>query len=339
MKIPALKRKKHSSKSQYTIGLDIGTSAVRMVKLKFEGDTAELADFAIKGKIKEISAELDGRKVNTALSGPSALIRYVQFPRMSAPELKQALKFEAQKHIPFSVSELYLDAFILKPEMPDNKMLVLLVAIKKEIVNQRLEIMKSEGLRIEVLDFDSIALVNAFNFSYGDEPEVKDRTIALLNIGASFSNLNILEGSIPRMSRDIHAAGNNLTQKIMDIFSVDHTTAEYLKRNPDPEKASRIATLAEAALTDIASEVRTSFDFYESQSSSAVSKIFLSGGASIGPTVREMITNVLGLEVDTWDPLKKIVVSERLKEKKVQEAAHELAVAVGLALRGYGATD
>lgn len=339
MKLHADKDKKGVARSHYATGLDIGTSAVRMVKLRFQSGKAELADFSIKQSLKELIPQIDTKKVNTALSGPASLIRYVQFPRMSAAELKQALKFEAQKHIPFSVSELYLDACILKPEIADNKMLVLLVAIKKDIVDQRLALLKRDGIQVDVVDFDSVALVNAFIFSYGDDPVVKDATIALLNIGASYSNLSILDGSIPLMSRDIHAAGNNLTQKIMDIFSVDHAAAESLKRNPDSDKASRIATLAEAALTDIASEVRTSFDFYESQSANAVSKIFLSGGASIGPGVKDMIANVLGLEVDTWDPLKNIVLTEKVQEQKVHEAAHELAVAVGLALRGYGQTD
>ena len=305
-----------------------------MVKLRMEEDGAELLDFAIKPGLKQVASGLDIKRINTAVSGPSALIRYVLFPRMNPQELKQALRFEAQKHIPFAVSELNMDACILKAEMPDNKMLVLLAAIKKDNVEQRIEMIRSHGLEISVIDFDAVALVNAFNFSYADDPDVKGKTIALLNIGASFSNLNILEDGIPRMSRDIHQAGNHLTQKLMDVFSVDFKTAEKIKRAPDPDKQAKVKTLTEAVLTEIAGEVRISFDFHESQSTSAVSDIFLTGTASIGPEVREILGGLLGMEVCAWDPLKKIRCSGAVQEKKIDEYAHELAVAVGLALRG-----
>ncbi|MEI6631863.1 MAG: pilus assembly protein PilM, partial [bacterium] len=203
-------------KEKIILSLDIGTSGIKFIKLRFAKEGIELCGFGaeptqadLEPLLKNIAQSQNIKKANISVCGPSSIIRYVNFPKMTAQELAQSLKFEAQKHIPFTVSEVNLDAAILKSDLPDNKMLVMLAAIKKEFLEQRLKLIESAGLHVSNVDIDSVAIINAFNFNYTKEDLPQSKSIALLNIGSSFSNLSILEDGMPHLSRDIQVAGNN----------------------------------------------------------------------------------------------------------------------------------
>ena len=328
------------TKEKFSVGVDIGAAQIKVVKLRLAKDQAELCGFDIQPSkfdlgevLKNILEPLSGLPVNISVSGQQSVIRYVNFLRMSNSELKQALKFEAQKHIPFSIAEVNLDGYILKDDLPDNKMLVLIAAVKKELVNQRLKLIEALGYRVNIIDIDSIALINAFNFNYPVEPEEEHKALGLLNIGFSMTNLDILDAGIPRLSRDMHVAGNAFTQKVADIFGLDFANAEKLKINPEAEKLNKIKAGVESALANLAGEIRTSFDYYESQGASSVGKIYLSGGSARLNGLKEMLEHFLSIEVERWDPFKKIKIGSDIDPDKLKESSGELAVAVGLALR------
>lgn len=327
-------------KEKISAGLDIGTSAVKIVKLKFVKENIEIYGFHseplqedLSGLIKNIAQSQSLDKVNISVSGPSAIIRYATFPMMDEEELKQALKFEGQKHIPFPVAEVNMDGYILKKDLPDSKMLVLLAAVKKDLVGKRIKFIEDAGLKINAIDMDSLALVNAFNHNYSGEEALKAKTVALLNIGASMSNLNILEDGIPRLSRDIYSAGNNVTQKIQDAFALDLKSAEEFKLYPDKISLDKLMKVVEAALSNLAAEIRVSFDYYESQSASSVGEIFLSGGGSACSGLSDILANAIGVPVRYWDPLKRINSANGIDAEKLKPLSAQLAVAVGLALR------
>lgn len=328
------------TKERLSVGLDIGTSVIKIVKIKFSKETTELCDFNLEPTpvdlepvLKRISESGDTKNINISVCGPSVIIRYVNFPKMNDVELKQALKFEAQKHIPFSIAEVNLDAYILKSELADNKMLVLLAAVKKEFITQRLKSFVAAGLNVNTIDIDSLALINAFNFNYSSDDNLKNKTVALLNIGASFSNLNILESGIPHLSRDIHIAGNNFTQRLQDTLGLDKKAAEELKLNPDKERLNNVTMAIESVLSNLADELRTSFDYYESQSASSVVKIFLSGAGGNFLGLKDILANSLGIEVEYWDPLRQVNLSNSVDQEKIRAKSYQLAVAVGLAIR------
>lgn len=335
--LPLLEKFKSSpARVGNSVGLDIGTSGIKAVKLKFVKEVIELEGFVLKPAQPGLKSFLESqeiKKANISLSGPSTIIRYVNFPKMSGSELKQAMKFEAQKSIPFSVDDVNLDSCILRPDLPDNKMLVMLAAAKKEFVKERLKLLENSGVKVHVIDLDSLALVNAFNFNYSTQDDFKNKAVALLNIGASFSNLNILEAGLPVLSRDMHIAGNTFTQKIKDMLAVDFKTAEELKITPDKERLTKIAAAVESALSGLANDLRTSFDYYESQSASSVVRIFLSGGGSLFTALKDTLANLLGIEVDYWDPFKKITLGKDIDAESLKAASSQLTVAAGLALR------
>ena len=288
----------------------------------------------LKPVLKKMAESQGIKTLNLSVSGAATMIRYVSFPTMNEEELRQALKFEGQKHIPFAIESVSLDSYILKPDLPDNKMLVLLVAVKKDALSQRLKSIEEAGLKANIVDIDSIALINAFNFNYYQEKEtLKNKAAALLNVGAAQSNLNIIEGNIPRLSRDIFIAGNNFTQKIADTLGIDFKAAEDLKVNPSNENAEKAVSAVESVLSGLASEIRTSFDYYESQCASSVIKIFLSGGGAKFPGLNGMLANLLGIDVEYWDPLKQINIARNLNAQDIKTLSAQLGVAVGLALR------
>jgi type IV pilus assembly protein PilM len=328
------------TKDKLSVGLDIGTSRIKVVKLKVNKGQAELCGFGVEPAqldpgeaLKKLLEPHSGGPINISVSGQQSVIRYVNFPRMSTSELRQALKFEAQKHIPFSVSEVNLDGHILKDDLHDNKMLVLIAAVKKDLVNQRLELIEGLGYRTNIIDIDSIALVNAFNFNYPLEEERDHKALAILNIGSSMTNLNILDAQIPRLSRDMHIAGNAFTQRVADIFGLEFAEAEKLKIDPDEDKLNKIKAGVESVLANLAGEIRTSFDYYESQGASSVGKIFLSGGSAKFNGLKEMLEHFLGAEVEHWDPFKGVKMGEGIDLAKLKASRAELAVALGLALR------
>ena len=328
------------SKERLSIGVDIGGSRIKVARLKVAKGQAELYGFDIEPSGPDLGAGLkgllaahSGAPVNISVSGQQSVIRYVNFPRMNSSELRQALKFEAQKHIPFSSAEVNLDGCILKDDLPDNKMLVLIAAVKKELVRERLKLVEEAGCRANIIDIDSIALINAFNFNYPFEAGGEHKAVALLNIGSSVTNLDILDAGVPRLSRDMHIAGKAFTQKVADIFGLDFESAEKLKANPEPEKLNKIRAGVESALASLAGEVRTSFDYYESQGASSVGRIFLSGGSAKFSGLKEMLEHFLGIEAEAWDPLKNIKIGADIDLGKLKESKGTLAVAVGLALR------
>lgn len=327
------------SRESFSVGLDIGSSEVKAVKLKLSKDKAELCGFNLEPAkenlaqtIKNIVKGYNVDRANISLSGPAAIIRYVNFPMMNEEELKKALKFEAQKHIPFSVDEVNLDAHILKTNLPNSQMLILLAAARKDFIKQRLKIMEEIGIGVDVVNIDSLCLINAFNFNYGQDEQVKQKTVALLNIGAMQSNLSILEAGMPRFSRDINIAGNNFTQKIADNLGIDLKIAEEKKINPDKENSEKIALGLESWIINLANEIRVSFDYYESQGASSVAKIFLSGGGSLFKGVKESLAKALDIEVEYWDPFNRIIPLSSIDAQRLGNLSGQLTVAAGLAL-------
>jgi type IV pilus assembly protein PilM len=145
--------------------------------------------------------------------------------------------------------------------------------------------------------------------------------------------LNILENGLPALSRDISIGGNNFTQKIAEALGIDFKAADKLKNSSDEQNPAKAIAALEAILAKLAQEARSSFDYYESRSVSSVEKIFISGGGSLYAGLKDILTNQMGLGVESWDPLKKITLAGNLDFAKVKTLSGQLAVAIGLALR------
>ena len=328
-----------------TVGLDIGTAAIKAVKLESLNQDYTLQAFSIKETpsdreersdlIKNTLSEINmgNSDLCVSLSGQNVITRYVTLTSMNPVDFKNALKFEAQKYIPFPVAQVYLDGCILKENVSANKMLALIAASKKDFVQQRIKLIQDIGYAVDVVDIDSLALINAFKFNYSDEEILQNKVVALLDIGASISNLSILEQGIPFLSRDILLGGKSFTKKIASDLEIDLKAAEKAKTDIPKAKAEKIKSALEVVLTQLTTELRKSFDYYESQSVSSVEAIYISGGGIFLKDFPANLNNLLGIEVKKWDPLKKVELSPDLDSQIIKEGAAQLAVAIGLSMR------
>lgn len=327
-------------KKENIVGLDIGTSTIKVVQLlKFKEGyslikaSIEEVGFNADEKVKLAAlerlfkrAKISQKEVNVSIEGPSVIIRNIQLPKMSKADLKNAIKFEAEKYIPYSINEVLMDCQIISEAQ--NNMGVLLVAAKKDAVNDKIQLVQKAGLRPWVVDIDSFALINAFNLKNEDS----DKTIALLNIGSEATSVNIICGNLFKFTRNIPVGGKRVTEVIAENFKIDLTQAEELKKNPGDRK-QELNEICLNAMREMAIEIKSSFDYYENQHEEGVSKIFISGGVAINESMANFLSENMDLEVNRWSVFDKVgVVSKSLKET-LTPIQDYLAVATGLALR------
>jgi len=296
------------NRTKVKVGIDIGTSSVKVLALSRQKAGAFQLDFfavravegektkeKVVGAIKQAisSSETKVQNVTMSVSGQGVVVRQVLFPKMSEGELKSALQFEAEKHIPFNINEVYIDAQVIDQNAEGNKMKVLIVASKKDLVDEYLGYINEAGLEAGAIDCDAIAVTNAFIFN---NPGLgKDKTLALLNIGASMTNVCILKNETLNFTRDI---------------PVDVKNADTLEN-----------------------QVRLSFDYYENQFGKGIDGIYVSGGGAKDTALLQRFSQAFGFEVSAWDPVKNLTVSVKVDSQALKDASGQLAVCVGLAIR------
>jgi type IV pilus assembly protein PilM len=269
------------------------------------------------------------KDVNIAVSGSSVVIRFIELPRMNEDELKNAIIFEAEKYIPFSINEVIIDHQLLIPHLGDNKMLVLLIAAKKNVVNERLELINKAGLSVNILDVASLANVNSF---FMTAKKGKDEIVALINIGAKATDINIVSGEILYFTRSIQIGGDDLTKSVAEAMSLGFKEAEELKINPG-DKAGEVGEKTKTVLHTIVDEIHLSFSYYENQSGRDIEKVYLGGGGAKSINMREMLQEGLDVNVELWGPLMSMAVEPLVNKQLVELLKHQMGTAVGLALR------
>lgn len=329
------------------LGLDIGTASVKAVELtrvgqslvitgmgKAEIESPESVGEAINKALKE--GNIKSKRTCSAVSGRSVIHR--QVPMMTIPdsELKQAMEYEADKYIPFDVSEVQLDAQRLKEggqeeAAPSGQMKVLLVAAKKSLIEEHIHLLQSVGLTSAVVDVDFLALGNAFelrNLSLGiNDTEVR----ALVDIGASKTDINIMRGNASLFQREIFMAGNDLTEAVAKRFGEDPKDVEKMKKDPGGALESMQDAML-PVLEDIGSEIRLSFDYHENQYDQEVKEVYISGGSVLFPGLDTMLSQIFNLPIKVWDPTEGLEISS-FNPGGMGGANSDMAVALGLASR------
>lgn len=333
-------------KSKGKVGLDIGTSSVKVLMLSpLKAAGYEVRAFAVErilGKKKKAdivdaikrvlkSASIKAKKVRTSVGGQSVVVRQLIFPKMTTEEVKSAIKYEAEKYIPFNINEVYLDAQIVTEDKGEaNNIKVILVAAKRDLIDEHISYLKEAGLKSDIIDTDSIAIVNSFLFNYPGEG--KDKTLALINIGARLTNVCMLKDELLIFVRDIPIGGQDLTDSIKSAMNLDDESAEKIKWEAG-KRAEEVSCAIKPALENLENQIRLSFDYYENQFGKGIDKIYLCGGASQQVEFDKHLIQALGIEVSFWDPTKALAVSPRVSKESLKKMSNQLAVCVGLALR------
>lgn len=334
------------------IGLDIGSHCVKAVEVSRGGGGLSLTGVAqirvnsperIVEAIQETFAAggFKTRRVVSAVSGRAVIVRYVPMSNMPDEELRRAVAYEADKYIPFDVDDVILDCQRVDddtgPAAPGGQIKVLLVAVKRSVIDEHVALVQQAGLTPVVIDCDYFALGNAFETRARRLGEEDDTVRAMLDIGAAKTSINILKGKVSHFTRDFYVAGNDLTEMIARRFGESPADVERMKEDPGDALESMQEAFA-GVLEDIGSEVRLSFDYYENQFDQQVQEVLLSGGSVLFPGCDQMLGDILGLPTRLWDPLESLDTSALgAQVTQLGKTTSSLAIAVGLASRLAGA--
>ncbi len=355
------------AKGKLALGLDIGSSSVKLIQLKEVRrrgqvtfalqsfgmkplppeaivDGALMNSTAIVQAIQELLGELKikHKEVAIGVSGHSVIIKKISMPRMSQEELEEAIQWEAEQHIPFEIKDVNLDTQILRPDANDatGQMDVLLVAAKKDMINDYSQVVSEAGLLPVVVDVDAFAAQNCFSANY-DVPQ--NETVVLINAGAAVVNINILAGGTTTFTRDVTIGGNQFTEEIQKQLSVSYEEAEALKvgggrADADAVVPQEVEKVMQQVAEQVAGEIQRSLDFYAGTAADAnYTKVFLSGGTAKVPALFKTIETRVGVPVEILNSFKKIEIDDRKFDPTfITEVAPQAAVAVGLALRKPG---
>lgn len=344
------------------VGLDIGSSSVKMVQLRpgpkgglqllnfgIEPlppqtivDGAIMNQQAVVEAIKQLRDNLGlrGREVATAISGHSVIIKKIRVPEMTPEELEQQIPWEAEHHIPFSKDDVHMDHQVLSSGGGTGQMELMLVAAKKEVVEDFSLVIREAKLQPVVMDVVAFSMQNAFEINYDVAPE---DSVVLINVGAALSNINIVAGGASAFTRDVTVGGNAFTEEIQKRLNVSQEEAEAWKIGSTGEGAHEVIPHeVEAVLTEVADSVagkfQRSLDFYLSQAPDVkLAKILLCGGAAKVPALQRAMEDKARIPVEILDPFRKLSIDERKFDMAfLRDHAAEAVVSVGLALRRPG---
>ena len=322
------------------IGIDIGTSSIKAVEMGQSAAGFEIRHWTIeplggndpKTVLKKIAERLhfSNQLLVSSVFGKGTLIRYVDLPRMPLEDLRKSYVYELDKYFPFDPKSIYTDCSVLDPEGTDKKMLVLLAAVKKEMVDDRLKMFKEAGLELSRVTINSIATANAFN-RLGPKVSLTSKAKAVLDIGGSASCLMIFKDASPRFARDIFVGSQELTKKIANALGIDGPQAEALKLEPGDQLA-QIIEACEMPINNLISEIRLSIDYFMTEKNIQVDELFLSGGGSLLKGIDGVFEKNLGLPVKIWNPLENVRINAPAANENIKNYASQFGVALGLGL-------
>jgi type IV pilus assembly protein PilM len=349
------------SRSKPLVGLDIGTSSVKAAVLKPRGKGKGFAlqhlaieplppEVIVEGSIMDSgpiieaiqkvchSARARGAEVAVSLSGHSVIVKRVSIPSMSAEELSESIQWEAEQYIPFDIEDVNLDYQILgQSTSEEGQMDVLLVAVKKDKINDYTSVLTQAGKTPVVVDVDVFAVQNAFEANYGLNAE---QTVALINVGAAVTNVAILSGGNSRFWRDLSVGGNQYSEAIQRELGVPFEVAEAAKRGQDVDGIAhdKLAPILQSVTGDVVNEIQKTLDFFlSSRSEDQLDRLVLSGGGSRVEPLSAALGQRFGCPVEFLDPFHSVAVDERaFSRDTLTDLAPAAAVAIGLATRKAG---
>jgi type IV pilus assembly protein PilM len=345
-------------RSKGLVGLDLGSSAVKLVELRQKKGEYYLDRLGVEplspeaivdGSIMDSSLVVDAiHKLNdetkvktqqyaTSLSGHSVIIKKIQVPAMNEEELGESIQWEAEQYIPFDINDVRLDYVVLDGGGGRETMEVLLVAVKRDKVNDYTSVISQTGKTPALVDVDAFAIQNAYEANYDLDPL---KTLALVNMGAAVTNINVISRGATVFWRDISFGGNQYTEALQRELNLSFEQAEAVKRGETGGRfsAADVRQVLDDVSAEMAGEIRKTFDFYTTTSSEGpVDELVLSGGCALTPGLEQILRDRFQVPVERMDPLRRIHHRDSdFNSEWLQTISPMLAVAVGLAVRRVG---
>ncbi len=338
--------------SKSTVALDVGSGLIKLVEVDHsKGDpmlsrvaiTPVLADAIIEGEIMDPgvvsdairgllkTAGIKAKKVVVAVGGRNVIIKKIQVDRMKESDATEVVRWEAQQHVPFDIEAVELDFQILDPEGEGLQMDVLLVAAKRDLVEDKVGLLSQAGLEARTIDVDSFALHNAFELNY---PEAMSGVTALLNVGHEVTNVNILDRGVPLLNRDISVGTRMLREDLQRERGMSSEDADQLLQGY--ELTSDLEPYVQNRGEEIAVGLERAGAFLQtaSRDGGSIQSVYCCGGGARIPGLADVIGRRVNLPVEVATSIKKLQVKDGVFDTiNADEVGPLLMLATGLALR------
>jgi type IV pilus assembly protein PilM len=343
-------------KKDHIVGLDIGSRSIKAAELTETKQGLSLKRFGIMDiahgaieegtindpetvaeSIKQLFKSYNIKESNVAVSigGYSVIVKKISVQTMDEEKLQETIHFEAEQYIPFDISDVNLDFQILgESESNPGQMNVFLVAAKKEMVNDYINLVNLAGLNPCIVDIEAFALQNTFEANY----DMQSENTALIDIGASKTSLNILKGNSSLFMRDVSLGCGQINQKIMSLIECSFEEAEQLKYGddkPDRLTSEDLKGIVSSVVTDWCTEIRRALDFfYSTYPEDQIKRIILSGGGANIGEFRELLATEASAEVESINSFKNFEIDPKnFDDAFIKQIAPQAAISMGLAMR------
>ncbi|HTO74211.1 MAG TPA: type IV pilus assembly protein PilM [Gemmatimonadales bacterium] len=340
------------SRAKTTVALDIGSGLIKLVAVTHgSGEpvlskvayTSVVDDAIVEGEVMDpgivadairglmMSSGIKTKSVVIAVGGRDVIIKKISMDRLGEAQAREVIRWEAEQHVPFDMENVELDFQILDPEGDGLQMTVLLVAAKRDLVENKIALLNEVGLQPAIIDVDAFALHNAFEVNY---PDAMSGVVGLVNIGHEMTNINILEEGIPVLTRDLPVGTRRFREDMQRERGLSAEEADQLLQGFEPNDV--LAPFLETRGEELAVGIERAAAFLQSASRSAggISRIYTTGGGGRIPGLNRVLAERLRLPVELANPLEKLRVAEGVFDNyNVDEVAPLLMLPIGLALR------
>ncbi len=349
------------------LAIDIGSSSTKLAQLQGSGSRYELTGFGVMpldpeamsdGMVKDEEHVVDAltrldkaEKIDTpyavaSVSGEAVIIKKIQVPVMPEDELAETITQEAEQYIPFDIDDVRLDYQVLDTPRggssegfdgmeDEDKQDILLVAVQNDLIDNRSDVLTAAGLKPVIIDLDVFAVSNALAVQRDIETL---GGVAIIDLGASFTHVNLLLDGISFFTRDIPIGGNACTRELGKKYGLEYDETEALKQGIIHGEINRqevIDTIVDS-FDPIVEEIQKSLEFFSSTSNSMVEHIFLCGGGALIPGVDALLSDRLAISVEVFNPLETVKINPRKFDRdSISQMAPLASVVAGLATRRF----
>ena len=340
-------------RNKTSIGLDVGSGFIKLAVVDHSGREPELvhashtrvgSDAIVEGEFMDpqlvadsvrsliAAAGVKPKNVVASVGGRDVIVKKIQMDRMKAAEAREVIRWEAEQYVPFEMDNVQLDFQILDPEGDGLQMDVLLVVAKRELVDQKMAILRDAGVTPSIMDTDAFALHNAFEYNY---PGAMEGTVALVNVGHEVSSVNILLDGTPVLTRDVPFGSRRLRENLRRSHGLTPEDADAIIEDHAPPAPQFSSVIAEGG-EELAMSIERAVAFVSTTEYGGVGlgKVFLCGGSSRIPGLQDAVAEHVRVHTEIATPLQLLRVRPGASaDVPVGEIAPMFMLPVGLALR------
>lgn len=343
-----------AKKDKLIVGVDIGSHSVKICQLQKVGTTYQVVSLGsaalpegcvedgvlqepedVAKALVELfkNLKIKNKRVGISISGYSVIVKKISLEAMDEEELAEYIVDEAEQYIPFDIDDVYIDYQVIREAIDENsRNEIMLVAAKKEVIDDYLDMLQEQKLLPVLVDIDGFALENIWEVS-----SHSDANVALVDIGASKMNINIIASGVSVLARDVVVGSEQLTDQIANTLDIDFTEAEEIKlgQRTAEEHSKALEEIFTQTCTQWVLEIKKAIDLYMSNNpETPLTKLVLSGGGAKVKGLKEYIRHETGLEVIIFNPFENMKLNEKkIDQNYLKAIAPEMAIAAGLAIR------